>query len=431
MKNTSLLITLLLASNFLFAQNSSLSIINFENNSFQLAEKNSYKLDSLIKEIKANNNIKGVDIIGYTDNKGNYLSNHNLSKNRAESVLKYLVKAGIDNKLLLAKYLGSKAPVSKNDNEVGMAKNRRVEIIIHYKKEISENLSKTNHHNTFQCINYKNLDKQQFKFKQNNEIKIVGKEGTKIIFSAASFVDSMGNLITEELEFTLYEVYKISDMLLSNLQTMSNDNLLETSGMFSINAFSRGKKAYLKSGMNYQFEIPTKNSDKNVKVFYGDTSKRNINWIQDTLNIKPQPQLDDLTVNLFGRDSTMYDYSDRIDYRIYNQFKGANLGWINCDRFVNVKNKTNLKVNIKDSTIKLFLVFTKINSVMYASYFDRTVFSNLPVGYQVTLLGILETNEGYVFGKKNFTIEKNMEVDLTIDNYSKEEFDSFISKLNQ
>lgn len=432
MKKTIHIISLILLSNFLFGQSSKVSVINFVNNSFHLSIKNRDKLDSLIKEIKGNNNIKTIDIIGYTDNKGNYSTNLNLSKNRANEVKKYLTKFGVNNTLLLSKYLGSNLPISKNDNEVGKAKNRRVEIIVHYKTEKNKSLATVKSLNTFQCVNYNGLFKQLFKFNQNNEIKIVGKEGTKLVFNAGSFVDSLGNLITGEIEFTLYEVYRKSDMLISNLQTVSNNNLLETSGMFSINAFSKGKKAYLKSGVDYQIEIPSKNHDKKVMVFYGDTLKGNINWIQDTLKNEPQIIINDLNYRLYQKGGNYsLDYLDSNTNKIYNQFKASKLGWINCDRFVNVKNKTNLKVSVKESSINLFLVFSGINSIMNANFIDRTMFSNLPIGYQVSLIGLLQTNEGYFFGKKYITIEKDMEVNLTIDKYTEKEFDSFMEKLNQ
>jgi outer membrane protein OmpA-like peptidoglycan-associated protein len=62
--------------------------------------------------------------------------NHELSKNRAESTVSYLISKGIAPDRLTAKGYGEEVPIARNsnpdgtDNPIGRAKNRRTEFKI-------------------------------------------------------------------------------------------------------------------------------------------------------------------------------------------------------------------------------------------------------------------------------------------------------------
>ncbi len=71
-----------------------------------------------------------VDIEGYTDNIGSPVYNKVLSKKRAQSVLDYLVRHGIDAGRLTATGYGEEFPIASNRTAAGRAKNRRVEFKI-------------------------------------------------------------------------------------------------------------------------------------------------------------------------------------------------------------------------------------------------------------------------------------------------------------
>lgn len=71
-----------------------------------------------------------VKVMGHTDNVGAEEFNLNLSKQRALSVLNYLVKQGVPRANLSYDYFGMSEPVSTNDTEEGRRLNRRVEFEI-------------------------------------------------------------------------------------------------------------------------------------------------------------------------------------------------------------------------------------------------------------------------------------------------------------
>jgi OmpA-OmpF porin, OOP family len=66
-----------------------------------------------------------VKIFSYTDSKGTPAYNKNLSNERAESVVNYLVRNGIDRSRLSFQGMGEENPVASNETEEGRQLNRR------------------------------------------------------------------------------------------------------------------------------------------------------------------------------------------------------------------------------------------------------------------------------------------------------------------
>lgn len=86
-------------------------------------------IEEIAKFLKEHPEIK-LYIVGHTDNVGKLEYNMELSKRRAEAVVKELVeKYGIKSDRLKAFGVGPLAPVAPNSTEEGRAKNRRVELV--------------------------------------------------------------------------------------------------------------------------------------------------------------------------------------------------------------------------------------------------------------------------------------------------------------
>jgi outer membrane protein OmpA-like peptidoglycan-associated protein len=77
-----------------------------------------------------------IELSSHTDSKGDDAYNIELSQKRAESVVNYLIKKGIDKNRLVAKGYGETRPIAPNenpdgsDNPEGRQKNRRTEFRI-------------------------------------------------------------------------------------------------------------------------------------------------------------------------------------------------------------------------------------------------------------------------------------------------------------
>ena len=70
-----------------------------------------------------------VEVQGHTDNVGGDAYNQTLSEERAKSVVVWLTARGIAPVRLTARGYGKTMPIASNDDELGRAKNRRVEIV--------------------------------------------------------------------------------------------------------------------------------------------------------------------------------------------------------------------------------------------------------------------------------------------------------------
>ena len=103
--------------------------ISFGSGSSTLAENSLPSLDKVADLLKENTNLK-LAINGYTDNSGNAASNLQLSKDRANSVMGYLVSKGVSESRLMAEGYGIANPRADNATKEGRAKNRRVELVI-------------------------------------------------------------------------------------------------------------------------------------------------------------------------------------------------------------------------------------------------------------------------------------------------------------
>ena len=97
--------------------------VHFEFNEHYLDENSKIILNKVAEFLKTNlNTNKNIQINGHADERGTEKYNIKLSKRRAESVYKYLVKQGVDKKRLSTKAFGESQRTSNSHEE-----NRRVE----------------------------------------------------------------------------------------------------------------------------------------------------------------------------------------------------------------------------------------------------------------------------------------------------------------
>ena len=91
--------------------------IYFETDSFTILPESEPELQHLCNFL--NNNVGlNVEIQGHTDSSGSPVENQTLSEQRAQSVVNYLVGAGIEKERLSAKGFGDTVPVKSNVDPV-------------------------------------------------------------------------------------------------------------------------------------------------------------------------------------------------------------------------------------------------------------------------------------------------------------------------
>ena len=103
--------------------------IFFEFNKSILLPQSFLELDNLLTILKIYPYMT-IELSGHTDNRGNEEYNLQLSKARAQAVVDFLVKNGIDKDRLTAIGYGDTKPIATNKTDEGRAQNRRVEFKI-------------------------------------------------------------------------------------------------------------------------------------------------------------------------------------------------------------------------------------------------------------------------------------------------------------
>ncbi|NJN27883.1 MAG: OmpA family protein [Cyclobacteriaceae bacterium] len=86
-------------------------------------------LDKIVTLLNSKPDLELI-IMGHTDNVGPAQYNQSLSKRRAQSVMAYFTRQGINKSRFTVKGIGAEQPVASNDNDAGRSKNRRVEFEI-------------------------------------------------------------------------------------------------------------------------------------------------------------------------------------------------------------------------------------------------------------------------------------------------------------
>lgn len=103
--------------------------INFKSGSAVIEPESYPILDTIVLWLKQNSDIS-TEVRGHTDSIGKAIANMALSNERAESVIEYLVKAGIAPTRLAPAGYGESTPIGDNGTPEGRALNRRIEFYV-------------------------------------------------------------------------------------------------------------------------------------------------------------------------------------------------------------------------------------------------------------------------------------------------------------
>jgi len=104
--------------------------VMFETGSAEILPQSHDLLNEVANMLKDNPQIEAMDIEGHTDSVGSARMNKKLSKERAESVVAFLVSAGVEEGRMAAKGYGSEVSIADNETPEGRDQNRRVEFKI-------------------------------------------------------------------------------------------------------------------------------------------------------------------------------------------------------------------------------------------------------------------------------------------------------------
>jgi hypothetical protein len=252
------------------------------------------------------------------------------------------------------------------------------------------------------------VKKQEFTINASGGGTYTSPQGTLITIPQNAFTDMSGNLISGNVTIEFKDIYKKSDMLLSDVgTTTTTGQLLKSGGEFWINANQNGISLSLASGKKIIVEQPvtlTGNApDSAMGAFNLITDSTQQGWAPspvDTLNLSPSSYI-------------YYFYS---------------LGsWSNSDNpsFFNSYSQTNLTLlNNNADGGDVYLIFQGVNSMVhvYASGASTHTYNYAPVGLTCTAVIINIKNNRLYAAFVPITVGNNQTYNYTTAAMSTDEF---------
>lgn len=384
-------------------------IIWFDIGKATLDRTSTAKLKDLTEKIKKDKSPR-ITISGFTDENGSTESNLALSKERASAVSDYFTANGVEKDKITVQFFGEEKPVVPSGND--LRENRRVEITLGANKNSGANkkIVEKPYTGIYGKV-WKKPVKHIFtetRVVSNEEILLQGPGGTTIRIPPHSLVRPNGEPVKGDIQIELTEYYKKSEMLLANLQTASDSMMLETGGMIHVVARYGNEELSLKPGMEMKIEFAVPKTEKDMSVFIGKHSGSRINWKPGFGKWITIPKYKSGSENSNKDDD---DGSVKKMSKIQNLIlSSGSLGWINCDRFRTIENKTTLSVEIDPKFNAVAqLVFKDINAIMpgYKNADGGSDLINIPVGQKATIVVFGMVKETPYFISKDIVIADN------------------------
>jgi len=293
-RNLFLVLSLLTWSSTLLAQQSTRFAVYFETGRHELGEEARQTLDQVLKELQTPEDYS-MDIFAHTDSRGSDDYNLKLAERRSKSVNEYLAARGLKTEKTSTASLGESDPAYANDDESGRKLNRRVDVVVNIAtlqswSDLTDRLSDNR--------------MQYFTISPEKSVQLTGKQGTNLWIQANSFEFEDGSGAPNgSVEIALRETYSMSDMLLADLTTSCGDKLLETAGMFYVDATSNGKSLQLKSDAQIVVSMPAESLQKGMQLFLGEQNAEGklTDWqatgqgfqttLEATLKMSPMPRM--------------------------------------------------------------------------------------------------------------------------------------------
>lgn len=221
------------------------------------------------------------------------------------------------------------------------------------------------------------------------------KNGTRIIIQPNTFVFNDGQDTEEPVQIEVKDVFDKSEMILNGLGTVSDGRLLESFGMVYLRATSDVRELKIRDKSSIIISLPNRRKSYYGELFYGAEVDRSLNWeyageIPDTTVV--EETIMPLSETKASVKRTTYKFinglkefvSDTVftikyqccqdsvvgmDEAIYipraYEFEVTQLGWINCDRFIEISDKADLEIELESFSQPIgYIVFSDINSVM-------------------------------------------------------------------
>lgn len=247
---------------------------------------------------------------------------------------------------------------------------------------------------------------------------ITGANGTIITINQNSFYPIMSGNIKIELK----EFYSRKDIILNNLQTISDNGLLATAGMIYIDVTQNGAAV---NNWKIHTIMPAQITNPNIKMFYSYTQPSDSSIIWTLSNDSNYLSWDTVFTS-----SALGSYSGYVNSS--NRFK-----WINCDYSLNQFPQTTVSGTITNPPQSSFApcvyLVLDINVIAHMwplnSNYNIFKINNIPTGLTGKIVAFTVVNGVYYLCKQPITITANINQSLTFHTVTEQELITELSSL--
>ena len=321
------------------------------------------------------------------------------------------------------------------------------------------------HKSSVKLFNTNNTTNKVVKsFKNSRGCLFMFESGNSIEFKPMSFEGFRSDKINVHVQ----EFNSKYDFVKYGVTALGNKGMLETQGMYFIEAFSNEQKVNLRPRVSYTLKIKDGKSDVPFYSFYGKENGGQLTWVENSQQ-KFYPESNQKNSgNSFGENNSVFievtdgedgeynsGFIEVVDTEyVENEFgessvllirenrsleddlvgEFSRLGWINCDRFYDAEETITMKFSIDggdcDTPYSVYIIFKDINSVLPIYKVTNGTYESpkIPVGEEATLLAvqISEKSEKYKFAFQDITISNNSSIDLRSNIINKSDLDSYL-----
>ena len=286
-------------------------------------------------------------------------------------------------------------------------------------------------------------------FKNSEGCTFLLKSGNIIEFKSMSFEGFSSDLITVRIQ----EFNSKFDFVKYGVTAQGDQGMLETQGMYFVEAFSNGQKVNLRPRVSYTLKIKEGKSDVPFYSFYGKETNGQLIWTKNSqqkfYSVSPEESNSNSIDEEYNSGSTEFigieyvedSYGELVGVYIretqilgnhlVGQFSG--LGWINCDRFYDAEETITMKFSVdggdSDTPYSVYLIFKDINSVLPIYKITNGTYQTpqIPKGAKATILAVqvkdkLENKLAF----QDITINENTVVNLKSSVIKKENLDGYM-----
>lgn len=295
---------------------------------------------------------------------------------------------------------------------------------------------------------------QFFTIDPNKDTILVGKEGTVLYLKAGAFQS------VKPVKVELAEYYSMDDYVKAGLQTSSNGQMIETGGTIYLDAreASSGKKVEVNPNTGIGIDFTMGKDKPGMEVFVRDpASTDEVNWIlPQSRKREGSWEMTETIVDHEGNVISEKVFTSRKEWeehlrrkkeakekkikaekvkkesreKMAGMLTAFNLGWINCDRFIDAQLVPFSFNASAEQNAQYYLVFQDVRGVMHANASNGLVqFGSVPFGGEATLIAFTLADGKAQFFQQKVSIGSKQKIAIVMKEVGEQFLKNQLAKL--